>query len=98
MLGDLGFSVHEARSAEDALRLIDDGLEIDVLVTDHLMPGMTGVDLVRALKIRRPSALAVIISGFAETESIAPDLLRLAKPFRQADLAAILETAAAGQA
>jgi CheY-like chemotaxis protein len=98
MLGDLGFSVREARSAEDALRLIDEGLEIDVLVTDHLMPGMTGVDLVRALKARRPSARAVIISGFAETDSIAPDLLRLAKPFRQADLAAILEKAAAGQA
>jgi CheY-like chemotaxis protein len=93
MLGDLGFSVREARSAEEALRLIDDGLEIDVLVTDHLMPGMTGVDLVRALRRRHPTAPALIISGFAETDSIAPDLLRLAKPFRQADLAATLAKA-----
>jgi PAS domain S-box-containing protein len=90
MLGDLGFSVREACSAEEALRLIEDGLEFDVLVTDHLMPGMTGVDLVRALHRRLPSAPALIVSGFAETDSIAPDLLRLAKPFRQADLAAML--------
>jgi CheY-like chemotaxis protein len=98
MLGDLGFSVIEAQSAEEALRLIDDGLQIDVLVTDHLMPGMTGVDLVRALRRRRPYAPALIISGFAETESIAPDLLRLAKPFRQAELATILEKALTGEA
>jgi CheY-like chemotaxis protein len=95
MLGDLGFSVREARSGEEALRLIEDGLEIDVLITDHLMPGMTGVDLIRALRRRRPSAPALIISGFAETDSIAPDLLRLAKPFRQADLAATLAKAIA---
>jgi len=98
MLGDLGFSVTEAGSAEEALRLIDDGLEIDVLVTDHLMPGMTGVDLVRALRLRRPAAPALIISGFAETDSIAPDLLRLVKPFRQADLATILSKALTGAA
>jgi PAS domain S-box-containing protein len=97
MLGDLGFSVTEAGSAEEALRLIDDGLEIDVLVTDHLMPGMTGVDLVRALRLRRPAAPALIISGFAETDSIAPDLLRLAKPFRQADLATSLSKAMTGR-
>jgi len=97
MLGDLGFSVREARSGEEALRLLEDGLEIDVLVTDHLMPGMTGVDLVRALRRRRPSAPALIISGFAETDSIAPDLIRLAKPFRQADLAATLAKAIPGR-
>jgi len=97
MLEDLGFFVREARSGEEALRLIEDGLEIDVLVTDHLMPGMTGVDLIRALRRRRPSAPALIISGFAETDSIAPDLLRLAKPFRQADLAATLAKAIAGR-
>jgi PAS domain S-box-containing protein len=98
MLADLGFAVKEAASAEEALRLIDDGLEIDVLVTDHLMPGMTGVDLVRALHRRHPSAPALIISGYAETDSIAPDLLRLAKPFRQADLAATLAKAIPGRA
>jgi YesN/AraC family two-component response regulator len=61
------------------------------------MPGMTGVDLVRALRRRRPSAPALIISGYAETDSIAPDLLRLAKPFRQADLATTLAKAFPGR-
>ncbi|MDB5394357.1 MAG: sensory box histidine kinase/response regulator [Rhodospirillales bacterium] len=88
MLTELGFEVLEANSAEEALKLIDRGASIDLLVTDHLMPGMTGVDLVHAVRERQPATPGLIISGFAEVEGIAPDLPRLTKPYRQADLAA----------
>jgi CheY-like chemotaxis protein len=88
MLMEMGFDVVEATSAEEALKLIDRGATVDLLVTDHLMPGMTGVDLVHAIRERQPLTPALIISGFAEAEGIAPDLPRLTKPFRQTDLAA----------
>ena len=88
MLVELGFSVLEATSAEDALRIVDSGQAFDLLITDHLMPGMTGVDLSHAVRIRRPETPVLIISGFAEAEGIASDLPRLTKPFRQAELAA----------
>ena len=88
MLVELGFSVLEANSAEDALRIVDSGQAFDLLITDHLMPGMTGVDLSHAVRIRRPETPVLIISGFAEAEGIASDLPRLTKPFRQAELAA----------
>jgi CheY-like chemotaxis protein len=90
MLADLGFAVSEAASAEAALRIIDAGAAIDMLVTDHLMPGMTGVDLAHAMRERRPNVPVLITSGFAEVKGITPDLPRLTKPFRQADLAAML--------
>ena len=90
MLTEFGYEVVEASSAEEALRLLDEKLQIEVLVTDHLMPGMSGVDLARALHIRRPGTPVLIISGFAEAEGVAPDLPRLTKPFRQSDLAASL--------
>ena len=90
MLAELGYKVVEASSADEALSSLDRGLHIDVLVTDHLMPGMTGVDLARAVRDRSPRTPVLIVSGFAEVEGIAPDLPRLAKPFRQADLAAAL--------
>jgi CheY-like chemotaxis protein len=45
MLAEMGFAVFEADSAEKALRLLNDGLKVDLLITDHLMPGRTGVDL-----------------------------------------------------
>jgi PAS domain S-box-containing protein len=88
MLLDLGYHVTEAGSAEEALRLLDGGLDADMLVSDHLMPGMTGADLARAFLKRRPGAPVLIVSGYAEAEGMAPDLPRLTKPFRQADLAA----------
>jgi PAS domain S-box-containing protein len=90
MLADLGYAVVEAASTEEALRRLEEGLRIDLLVTDHLMPGLTGVDLARAVLARRPGVRVLIISGFAEVEGIDPDLPRLTKPFRQAELAAIL--------
>ncbi len=88
MLCDLGYEVIEAASAEAALARIAAGLAPDLLITDHLMPGMTGTELVRRLRVERPGLPALLVSGYAEVEDLAPDLPRLAKPFRQADLAA----------
>jgi CheY-like chemotaxis protein len=88
MLADLGYDVMEATSAEDALRLIENGLTLDILITDHLMPGMSGIDLAQTVRRRRPGTPVLIISGYADVESMAPDLPRLTKPFRQSDLIA----------
>ena len=87
MLIDLGYSVVEAASAEEALKLVERGLQPDVLVTDHLMPGMTGTELARMLQDSRPGTRVLIVSGYAEAEGVAPDLPRLTKPFRSVDLA-----------
>ena len=72
----------EAGSAEEALRLLRDGAAIDLLVTDHLMPGMSGADLAREARPLRPGLPVLIVSGYAEVDGLAPDLPRLAKPFR----------------
>jgi CheY-like chemotaxis protein len=90
MLMDLGFEVTEATSAEEALRLIGEGLYPDLVVTDHLMPGMSGVDLARNLRSRRPGLPVLIVSGYAEMDGVAPGFPRLTKPFRSAELAASL--------
>jgi PAS domain S-box-containing protein len=87
MLTELGFAVHEAASAEAALLAIDTGLQPDILITDHLMPGMTGVELAYAAKLKRPAMKVLIVSGFAEGDGIDPSLPRLTKPFVQRDLA-----------
>jgi PAS domain S-box-containing protein len=96
MLADLGYDVVEAGSAEQALRMVCDGLFPDLLVTDHLMPGMTGAQLVRELKGQRPALRSLIVSGYAEAEGIDPDIPRLTKPFRSADLAASLSGLSSG--
>jgi CheY-like chemotaxis protein len=87
MLMDLGYTVVEANCAEEALKLVGNGLTPNLLVTDHLMPGMNGVELARALRSRLPELPVLIVSGYAEAEGVAPEIPRLTKPFRNADLA-----------
>ena len=55
-------------------------------MTDHLMPGMTGADLARAVRTR-PGIPVLLVSGYAESEGVEPDLPRLTKPFRKDELA-----------
>ena len=87
MLIDLGFEVVEASSAEDALSLMRSNLVPNLLVTDHLMPGMNGADLAREARALASDLPILVVSGYAEVEGIAPELARLTKPFRNAELA-----------
>ncbi|HZH05074.1 MAG TPA: response regulator, partial [Lautropia sp.] len=82
------FEVIEAGTGEDALRLLNSNVSPDLLVTDHLMPGMNGVELARAVRTVKPDLPVLLVSGYAEVEGIAPELARLTKPFRNAELAA----------
>jgi CheY-like chemotaxis protein/two-component sensor histidine kinase len=90
MLTDLGYRGVEARSADDALRKIDEEFHVDLLITDHLMPGMTGADLARAVARKRPELPVLLISGYAEAEGVGLDLTCMTKPFRQSELANVL--------
>ncbi|WP_241659742.1 MHYT domain-containing protein [Sphingomonas glacialis] len=90
MLADLGYHVIEASSGEEALRLMGAGVQFDLLVTDHLMPGMTGTDLACTVRNLAPERQVLIVSGYAETAGIDATLPRLTKPFRRDDLASSL--------
>jgi PAS domain S-box-containing protein len=87
VLAHLGYDVVEASSGEQALRLLDEGARPDLVITDHLMPGISGAELVQLVRARALELPILIVSGYAEPEGIAPDQPRLRKPFRVADLA-----------
>jgi signal transduction histidine kinase/CheY-like chemotaxis protein len=87
MLQSLGYETEEAEDAHEAERRLLDGERFNLIVSDHLMPGMTGVELARRIRERFPEVLVLIVSGYAEAKGISPDLPRLGKPFRQAELA-----------
>ncbi|HYJ83901.1 MAG TPA: ATP-binding protein, partial [Allosphingosinicella sp.] len=88
MLADIGYTIVEAASGAEALRLVRDGSACDAVVSDYLMPGMNGVDLIRHLRELVPELPAMLISGYSTiAEGSGSELPRLAKPFRQADLA-----------
>jgi PAS domain S-box-containing protein len=86
MLGELGFEVVEMSGAREALAWLASN-RADYVVTDHLMPGMSGTDMAREIAQSHPGLPTLIVSGYAEFDGISADLPRLTKPFRQAELA-----------
>ena len=65
LLEDLGFRVTSAATGEDALATIDDPA-IDLLFSDVVMPGMSGLDLARAVREHRPELPILLASGYSD--------------------------------
>jgi len=88
MLSDLGYDVIEASSGVDAVRLLRDGEKPDLLITDYLMPGMNGVELIQEAAALVPAMRVALITGYSTiAEGPGASVPRLAKPFRQGNLA-----------
>ena len=88
LLSDLGYDVIEANSGAEALRLLRNGERPGLLITDYLMPGMNGVELVEEALALAPEMRVGLITGYSTiAEGPGTALPRLAKPFRQGDLA-----------
>jgi signal transduction histidine kinase len=86
MIEDLGHSVIEAACGPHALEVLSAEPNIDIVITDYAMPGMTGSELAAEIHRGRPGLPVVLATGYSD----APEemgLLRLNKPYRQQDLA-----------
>lgn len=87
-----GYTVLEAGNAEEALEILcDQSLEVDVFVTDVVMPGMDGPSWVHEALKARPNTKVVFVSGYAEDaltdhQKRIPNSVFLPKPFSLQDL------------
>jgi signal transduction histidine kinase len=91
MLDDLGHDVIEAASADCALEILRAGTKVDVVITDHAMPGMTGLELADVIREQWPWIPVILASGYADLMNIADiPFRRLAKPYYQAELASCI--------
>jgi CheY-like chemotaxis protein len=88
MLEDLGHSVLPAASGGQALKLVLGDPRVAMVITDQMMPGMTGAELAARLGAERPGLPIIVVSGFGEIPSgLDRVALRLAKPFDRPQLA-----------
>jgi PAS domain S-box-containing protein len=86
----------QAASGRTALEfLADNPGAIDLLMADYAMPGMSGIELVQAVRAKCPALPAIIVTGYADTRGFdsGADAILLKKPFRMNDLAATVELA-----
>ncbi len=66
MLEASGYRVVTARTAEDALELLQDYPDVALVITDVVMPGMSGADLAERLADLRPQLRVLFISGYTD--------------------------------
>lgn len=89
MLWRAGFTVLEATGPEEALRIASRTPQVDVLLTDVLMPGMNGYELAAQLRSARPEIKVLFMSGYRDrailesTGVAVEDLSLVRKPFTQ---------------
>ncbi|MDZ4096242.1 MAG: response regulator, partial [Paracoccaceae bacterium] len=87
-----GYTVLEAENAEEALKTLEDpSLDVDIFVTDVVMPGMDGPSWVRKALESRPNVRVIFVSGYAEeclsdSQARIPNSVFLPKPFSLNDL------------
>src|SRR5664279_1277424 len=82
-----GYRVLEASGPEEASQIVSNrATEIDMLLTDVVMPGISGTELARQLSESRPNLVTVFMSGYAEREVLRAETRRvmrhhIQKPF-----------------
>jgi CheY-like chemotaxis protein/predicted kinase len=101
ILDELGYCVERAPDASVALALVESG-GIDVVLSDQRMPGMSGVELVKALCISHPEVRSVLLTAYGDHSTVtgavnARAVTVLSKPVRVVDLERVLEEAGAAR-
>ena len=91
LLQVLGHTVAAAACGEDALALLEQGLQADLVILDMNMPGLGGRGTLPRLRAVRPAVPVLIATGRADQEALdlaagLPGVSLLAKPFSLVDL------------
>ncbi|HKD49070.1 MAG TPA: response regulator, partial [Rhizomicrobium sp.] len=95
----LGYEVIAATDPIEALEIIRQERGFDAIITDQIMPSMSGDELIREFKRTNPRAVAILCSGYheARTDRPAGADLYLDKPLEPSELAAALRRLFAGE-
>lgn len=96
LLGHLGYAVLMAGDAETALELLRSG-SVDLVVTDVVMPGVSGIELAQRIRSEHPGQSILFTSGYsprlyAENQGFAPEPM-MPKPYSMAELATAVRSA-----
>lgn len=99
-----GYDVLTASSPLDALRIFDRaGEKINLVLTDILMPDMTGPEMAKEMRLKNPDVKLLFMSGYSEEQLYAVDfpgeqITFMRKPFTPADLARLVQKCLPGEA
>jgi DNA-binding response OmpR family regulator len=97
-LEDAGHRVFEAERGDEVERVLDDAGPIHVVLSDMVLPGFAGPEVVRRVRARHPDARAIYMSAYSrdlliERGSLLPEQQTLQKPFDERALRLAIEEA-----
>jgi DNA-binding NtrC family response regulator len=100
VLSMFGYKVIQKPDAKSALSIIQEGITVDLVVTDYRMPGMDGHEFLYALKKVLPSVPVIMLTGHGSVETYLKSLSlgvfeHLNKPVETKELGRIVEAALA---
>ena len=90
-LESLGFAVKEARTGDEAAAMLNDNSDVQIVLSDVKMPGMTGIELARLVRQQWPAINILLTSGYVEADDRVQEFEFIHKPYRTADLAQKLQ-------
>ncbi|MBB3020303.1 PAS domain S-box-containing protein [Microvirga lupini] len=93
-LNEMGHRVVEAADGSSALDILKADDQLDILIADFAMPGMTGTELADKAREVRSGLGILLVTGYADPKRVPDGYLMLHKPFNRADLAAKVTEAA----
>lgn len=99
LLQIMGHTATVANGGNEALRLLHTPIEVDVIISDVVMPGMNGIDFAKRARVARPGMPIVLVTGdaYAVDAVIANGSVALLKPYTAETLERVLsETIASG--
>lgn len=93
------WTVHTAQSGEAALALFDGGLEVDLVIADQRMAGMTGVELLTMIARRSPAVMRIILTAYSDVQPMVDAIERgavysfIVKPYDPEELRGLVTEA-----
>jgi len=96
MLTHMGHQVEMASSGLEAIRRLEAGLETDLVILDHHMPGLSGAETLPRILQRRPQARVLVATGFLDNDlkrllAAFPTVRAVQKPFSLAELRRVIQ-------
>ncbi len=92
MLADEGYDLHTAGSAAEGLKILKESPNFSLIISDHMMPGMTGVQFFAQAREICPAALRVLLTGYTDMDAMIDAInsggihLYLTKPWQRDEL------------
>ncbi len=93
------YSIYVAESAEEGMKILDEGIPVKVVIADHRMPKITGVEFLEQVELKYPDVIRILLTGYGDLDTIIQAVNRakiyhfMSKPWKIDELRLMLSNA-----